>query len=276
MEYDNNINSNETMISSREKQKEIVKPYRKYQCQLLIQIIIICILISILISLNNTLNYNIRELNQLNQKLLDEESLTDTLMDLDNRLVVNYEYLYKLDQYLNIDIIRTMDEMHMVFDFISKRSEISFGVCFKASVHGDKPKIFRQQCHGLSPLLMLVETTDGYRFGGYTTQAFLIGENRPQEDEYAFIFSFDTKKKYKVIKPGKAVSDYDGMFPMFGEGDIYISDNCLQDSTSSTYFPISYEEDRNAPMDYVLNGGVRQFKVKELEIIVVYSNYHYS
>ena len=275
MEYDNNnINSNEIILSSRKKQKEIVRPYRKYQCQLLILIIILCILISILISLNTTLNYNLRELTKVNQKLISEESFKNTLIDLENRLIINYDHLYKLDQNLNIDIIKSLDEMHMIFNFISKQSDISFGLCFKASVHGDKPNVFRQQCHGLSPLLMLVETTDGYRFGGYTTQSFLIGENKAQEDEFAFIFSFDTKKKYKVIKPGKAVSDYDGMFPMFGEGDIYISDNCLQDSTSSTYFPISYEEDTNAPMDYVLNGGVRQFTVKELEIMVVYFNFN--
>ena len=43
---------------------------------------------------------------------------------------------------------------------------------------------------------------------------------------------------YKVIKPGRAVSDYDGMFPMFGEGDIFIGNtpNELRESTPKLYF----------------------------------------
>ena len=37
-------------------------------------------------------------------------------------------------------------------------------------------------------------------------------------DDEAFLFSFDSKKKYKVQKPGEAVGDFDGEFPVLEMG----------------------------------------------------------
>ena len=40
-------------------------------------------------------------------------------------------------------------------------------------------------------------------------------------------------------------------------------------------YPVSYEKDPNAPGDYMLNGGMKNFRVKELEVLCpfIFSNY---
>ena len=173
------MQSEEILTSSRQKQKEIIRPYRKYQFQLLCLIIGIIIEIAVLISLNKTISFYMREMKSLSETLFQEQSVTNTLSDLNQHLEVNYEYLYNLDTVPNIEIIRTLDEMYMINDFIAKNTNISYQLCYKASVDGDRASTFREKCHGLSPLLVIVETCNGYRFGGYTTQAFLIGKNGP-------------------------------------------------------------------------------------------------
>ena len=40
-------------------------------------------------------------------------------------------------------------------------------------------------------------------------------------------------------------------------------------------FPVSYEKDPNSPGDYILNGGMKKFVIKELEVLnpFIYTNY---
>ena len=85
-------------------------------------------------------------------------------------------------------------------------------------------------------------------------------------DDEAFLFSFDSKKKYKVQKPGEAVGDFDGEFPRFGNGDIKLSKGCLSNKESYTEFPQSYEEDINAPSSYMLNGGIKTFVLRKSKL----------
>ena len=254
--------------------KDQIKPYRKYQCTILLLIIIMFTLISILSSLNKSLNTSIHE----------NESLTDTLSSLQsdleiskmqqNRIFVSYKHIYNLDQGLNSDIIRNIEELSMISRFISTYSAMQYTLCYKATVDGDKAEKFRENCSGISPLLVLIETEHGHRFGGYTTRGFTDEkeETSYKWDDNAFLFSFDTQKKYDVEIPDKAISDVVGQFPIFGKNDIYIVDNFFSNSNSVTEYPSAYKEDPNAPGDYVLNGGIKKFKIKELEVLICFFN----
>ena len=46
----------------------------------------------------------------------------------------------------------------------------------------------------------MIETTDGYRFGAYISLYFgnEVQQNGYRKDDQAFIFSFDTGKKFKL------------------------------------------------------------------------------
>ena len=74
----------------------------------------------ILFSLNKELNYHIRENESLSEELVEENQKSVELDDLYNRVEVNYVSLYELDKELNIDIIRDLNELSMLTNFISK------------------------------------------------------------------------------------------------------------------------------------------------------------
>ena len=262
--YDNEIiNKNE---------KELVRPYRKYQLSILLMIIVMFSFLYFLHSLNKELNYTLKTHEELVEKLNEENEKYENIVDIANRVEVNYASLYELDKQPNIETIKDIDELYEIMKYIGNPDGISFGLCYKATKDGDKAASFRNNCGGLSPLLMIIETDDGHRFGGYTNIAFTNDEDNfgAKVDEGAFLFSLDTKKKYKVIKPEKAVSNLKGQFPMFGNNDIFIHDNFFTDNQSIVDYPSAYEEDPNAPGTYVLSGGVKKFKIKELEIMTVY------
>ena len=71
------------------------------------------------------------------------------------------------------------------------------------------------------------------------------------------------------------MSDNKGAFPSFGRRDIVLGKNILTEANSFAMFPVSYEKDPNAPGDYMLNGGMKKFKIKELEVLrpYIFSNY---
>ena len=62
---------------------------------------------------------------------------------------------------------------------------------------------------------------------------------------------------------------------MFGKRDIVIGKNILSGENSYAVLPVSYEKDPNAPGDYMLNGGMKKFRIKELEVLApfIFTNY---
>ena len=242
---------NERTLLPHKTAKELVKPYRKYQYIIFLLIIIMLILICYLSSLNKSLNTSIQENVSLTESLSSLQSDLDIMKMQQNRIFVNYKLIYHLDDGLNSDIIHNIEELSMISRFISTSTPMQYSVCYKATADGDKAEKFRENCSGISPLLVLIETEHGHRFGGYTTRGFTDEkeESSYKWDENAFLFSFDTQKKYDVVIPDKAINDVVGQFPMFGKNDIYIVDNFFSNGNSVTEYPSAYKEDPNAPGD---------------------------
>ena len=86
----------------------------------------------------------------------------------------------------------------------------------------------------------------------------------------AFIFSFDTYKKYKIKDSSFAVYLRKNDFPWFGKKDIVIGQNFGEKTSSYTEFPSNFKRDEGDKGDYILNGGIKKFVIKEMEVITVY------
>ena len=271
-ELEDNFENKGDEFIPREKQKEKVHPYRKFQIIILSLFILMIILIINIFKLNTNLSKLTKEnqtySNQLTQ-LKEDNILNKQTFD---RVEVNYKGIYELDKHINTDIIKTLEEHYMLSEFINPEKSIQYDFCYKATLHGDNEKTLRDYCSGIGPLLFLIETTDGYRFGAYLDLALnWNGEsNSYLYDENAFIFSFDTKKKYKIVNPDAALGDFKGQFPSIGKNDIYLADKFLSNSNSYTLFPKDFEKDNSDFGDFILNGGMKKFKVKEMELASVY------
>ena len=275
-EIDDIDTKEDMMIEDRETQKKLVHPYRKYQLMIIVSIIITIILGVRTFNLNSELDTLIKTEHNLFLQVIDLKEESKEIQKVYERVDVNYKDIYGLDKKKNIDIIHDLEELNKISMAINDQGSVSYAICYKATVDGDSPETFRKLCDGISPMLFLIETVDGYRFAAYTSLYFSENiKSGYREDNQAFIFSFDTGKKYKIEQPEYAVSDTKGYFPMFGKRDIFIGKDILSGANSYALYPVSYERDPNAPGDYILNGGMKKFAVKEMEVLCpfIFSNY---
>ena len=125
---------------------------------------------------------------------------------------------------------------------------------------GDSTKSFMNKCKGKCPTLAVIKTTNGYVFGGYTTQMWKEGKVK---DNNAFVFSINKKRKYNIKQPEHAIGFRMNSYWDFGYGynAIVIWENCTKNNNNyvgnKTY---------DIPEQYELNGGEKNFTVKSFEI----------
>ena len=124
-------------------------------------------------------------------------------------------------------------------------------------------------------MVFLIETNDGYRFGVFIS-IFLGGDfgdkNFYLRDDNAFIFSFNTFKKYEIKKSYEDYAVYyrKNKFPWFGKRDIYLRDNYRGDIYSLVKY--DYDEDEGGDLAVFISkdsstlGGGDNYTVKVVEL----------
>ena len=163
------------------------------------------------------------------------------------------------------DIIHDMNELEMITKKINKENKrIIINLLYKASADSDSAAVFHEKCDGANNTIVLVETKDGKRFGGYTTKSW-AGNCVEKADPDAFIFSFDKMKTYDNIPGDDAIGCYPKFGPIFLGCQIKIFDNAF--TRGGTTF--EKELNFNTEEDYELTGGNRTFDVKDIEVYEV-------
>jgi len=131
---------------------------------------------------------------------------------------------------------------------------------YVASMDGDDSTDFHDKCDGKGPTVVIVETTTGNVFGGYTSVSWSRNNNwkraptsflfqlRPRFSHFAMRKSYDTTATYHSSNYG----------PTFGRGyDLYIGSGALSNSHSFVRGD-TYKANGNT-----LNDGTRHFQVKD-------------
>ena len=148
-------------------------------------------------------------------------------------------------------------------NWINSYKQIKFNLLFRMSRDGTTTINFPAKCDNKGKTLILIETKDGKRFGGYTSlQWNMEGEKRYGEN----IWLFNLEKsiyKYNLIKQGKTpviICDMNNG-PSFEEGIIF--------------------KDNNLSVGYIEHQGLikgeeiidKKIQVKELEVFQVNIRY---
>ena len=124
-------------------------------------------------------------------------------------------------------------------NWINPFKKIRFELLFRKSRDGSSCKTFHNYCDNKGPSLTLVETSKGYKFGGYTPFSFQskIGYS-PQNDNETFIFSLNLMKKFNKLKEESLVYFSPDFGPCFGRGggDFFLNDNLNTGGTNNGYF----------------------------------------
>ncbi len=162
-------------------------------------------------------------------------------------------------------IIRDRSELEMIVNKINKyNTGIKIDLIYKASVDSDKAYAFHQSCDNSSSTIVLIETFNGKRFGGFTSQSW-AGDCVDKKDPNAFIFSLDKMETYDVIPEKEAIGCYPDFGPVFLGCQIRVYDNAFSKGGSTFEKGVTYLTNE----DYELTGGEKLFKIKEIEVYEV-------
>ena len=169
------------------------------------------------------------------------------------------------------DIIKTVDEFEFLRDTLGK---VELRMILNSNIHGDYATDFHEKAN-YHHLIILIETLEGNRFGGYTSDNFIplsvgltsTSVDVQKYDDAAFLFNLDTKKIYEINKDKVDFAlNCDEYYTLsFGENDLKIWDTFLTKGGVSN-FPEFYGKG-SQPLE--LTGGEKNFKVNSIEVFQV-------
>ena len=167
------------------------------------------------------------------------------------------------------DILHSAQELELITRKINtklnnKNCKLTLNLLYKATADSDKASAFHEKCDKANRTIVLIETDKGKRFGGYTSMSWK-GEAEEKNDEEAFVFSLDKMKTYDNITGELAIGCYPKFGPIFMGCQIRIYDDAFVKGGTTFEKGLNY----NTEEDFELNGGERNFIVKEIEVYEV-------
>ena len=200
--------------------------------------------------------------NSYTQKSLDIESYPS--LYLENNILDNTELKDDLN-YIKSEIIHSSIEEEMIMNKINRHGkDIHFNLIYKAINYTDRAEIFHEKCDKAKRTLVLVETIDERRFGGFTSQSW-EGDGVDKNDEEAFIFSLDKSQVYNIISDEPTIGCYPKYGPVFLGCQIKVNDNFFVKGGATYKKNINYATNS----DYELNDGIKFYGIKDIEVFEI-------
>ena len=203
------------------------------------------------------------EINSINQYI---SSLNNKINELEKKvndlLLFKEEYLKKKQEkklnFANSDIIKSKEEIELIMTWLNKKN-VKTNLLFNSKNDGDLNSTFFNKVENKSPTLIIINSDNGYKFGGYTNINWKSDGNW-YDDKESFIFSLNNKSKYNADSGRKEhIFGYDKFF-QFGK-DIRIYNKCT--SIDDNFVGKRYY---NSPNNYEMNGGKQNFRVLSYEV----------
>ena len=227
------------------------------------------------------MSFIINELNEKVKKLENDHITKNEVINCDKKIEkinvklnrMNKLYIYQDSNFLNRvqsvmskDILLNQDDFDLLKYFINK-GNIKLSLIYKATIDSDFSNKFHEKCDDHSPTITLIKTDNGLRIGGYTTQTWNNDEECKQDDE-AFLFSINLRKKYEIKKGAECAIYCGGEYgPTFGEGfDLCLCNNFLGVNGSYSNFPKSYGKGSSKNE---LTERNKNFKISDVEVYLV-------
>ena len=228
----------------------------------------------------NDLKEKIKSINDKKVENFGKE-ITNYTKENNNRLELNKKdefydsYKYIINNSISINsVIINAYELAQINNGIKRQKNKNIkklNLLYKCTRDGDSWDKYHSKCDGHQNLLTLVKTTEGRKFGGFSS-LILKSSGGGQKDGTAFIFSLDKKKNYYINKGKIAVYFYQ-RGPIFGQ--IYgqsseftlqcdkkpslSGENCVDDTGTNCCYDYGKGE------KYVL-AGKNEFNVLEYEV----------
>ena len=131
---------------------------------------------------------------------------------------------------------------------------------FRKSRDGSTPKDFHDKCDNKGITIVFIETTKGYKFGGYTEKQW--DNSGYKKDKFAFIFSFNNREKYNARNNNYSICGSSSEGPRFGCGwpEIFLNNTLSKGQSFNNLEMNTFLPGRK------LTNGEEYWDVKELEV----------
>jgi hypothetical protein len=180
------------------------------------------------------------------------------------------------------EIIHSPDELHLIinkilyklykykkaYNIANYENKLQFSLLnlFDSSVNGDRASEFHSKCDYKYNTISLIETTNGHRFGGYTSECFESPNDYfDKKDNLSFVFSLDKMRIYDVIKGKYAISCDKNYGPYFRDDHICIVDEFFTKESGTCIKGKGFNTTKN----YELNSGKKYFIIKRLQVFQI-------
>jgi len=204
-----------------------------------------------------------KELNELKiSKEKEIKDIKDEIIQLKNNFsLIKKECL--TDFFKDSNILINNDDKKLISSWVPwtlKQTKL----LFNSNIDGDSLGEFLKKSKGKYPTIVIIQTTKGGMFGGYTSKPW---KEKKTIDNYAFVFSLYTKKKYSIKDPSRAVGlgylgqSYGAL--MFGWGANAI---VVYEKSTSNLRNYVGNETYDIPESYELNNGEKYFTVRSFEL----------
>ena len=210
-----------------------------------------------------------QELKKENQELKKEnQDIKKEIQDIKKEIKEIKDKQIKKEEEIEIlkdsKIVNNKEDKKLILDWIKPDTKIKFNLLYQVSRDGDRISTFTQKVLNKYPTIILIKTKDNYKFGGYTSKQWnMSGSYTYVEDELAFIFSLNKKKKYSIKKEriDGAICGDQNHFAFGGGHDFCIWDQCTTNNNSKNYRGKGHTY--NTTENYELTGGKDNFYVSE-------------
>ena len=212
----------------------------------------------------------IEELKLQISQMMEEKTYTESIIRKQQKQVSggDKQTLMIQDTRLEIikgDIIVSTSELEFLTRKICQNyNKITLNLIYKATIDSDKASVFHNKCDFASNSLVLVKSTNGKRFGGYTSCSW-EGNSIEKKDENAFVFSLDKMQIYDILPGEDAIGCYPKYGPVFLGCQIRIYDEFFKNGGTTFEKGMNYDTQE----DFELTGGLKKFGIKEIEVYSV-------
>jgi hypothetical protein len=187
----------------------------------------------------------------------------------------------RLRRYFHSRISNPRFESNIVSDFpaIFKDFEKqTFRLLYRGTRDGFGASHFHAKCDQQSNTLVIILSTEGYIFGGFSPAAWDSSNGTHKSDNTGKSFLFSLKnprnsepKIFPISDRRYSIYCHSSLGPSFGaSNDIYIADNCNQNTSSYTGVGTRYKNDTGITNNQVFTGQ-QHFQVKEIEVFSISS-----